>query len=92
MPKAERPDEIKMLDELIYQYYTILRSDDKKSVTLGDLMKMIELKRKLAPTGANQGEFWKMINEIRRGTSARKDGAKRGSSPKRDSTHGRKTT
>jgi len=92
MGRSERPDEIKMLDELIHQYYTILRSDEQKSVTLGDLLKMIELKRKLAPTGANQGEFWKMLDAIRSGASGKRDGVKKGGATKRRPTSGKKAT
>jgi len=33
---------------------------------VGDLIKMIELKRKLAPADSDQRKFWRMIDDIRR--------------------------
>lgn len=81
-----------MLDELISQYYEILKSDEEKSVTLGDLIKMMELKRKLAPTGANQGEFWKMLEEIRRGTLSKREKAAAGSASQKKTSVTKKRT
>lgn len=83
MTDKERPDDLKMLDDLIHQYYVILKNDEEKSVTLGDLIKMMELKRKLAPTGSNTGEFWRMLEEIRRDTLSKNGKASAGGAQKK---------
>ena len=83
MKASERPDHLKMLDDLIYQYFEKLRDDEEKSVTLGDLMKMIDLKHKLAPTGSNTGEFWRMLEKIRRDTLSKGGKAGNDESPKK---------
>lgn len=58
--------ELKVLDELITNYYKKLLKKEDESVKLGDLLKMIELKRKLAPENSEQKKFWKMLNKIRK--------------------------
>jgi hypothetical protein len=71
MPEVEQelsgfPDDLGMLDNLIRRSYKELLETKKESAKLGDLIKMIELRRKLAPGDADQQEFWKMLEQIRR--------------------------
>ena len=63
---------VEILDDLVKRYYKEL--DDKKLTTtrLGDLLKMIELKHKLAPDKSGNDEFWKMLQQIRREKLGRK--------------------
>lgn len=70
MPGAEQdlskfPDDLSMLDDLIRRYYRELLKSVKEHVKLGDFIKMIELRRKLAPGDADQKEFWRMLEQIR---------------------------
>ena len=58
-----------VLDELIVHFYQkILENIKEKSAEckLGDLLKMIELKRKLNPEGTAQKELWNILERIRR--------------------------
>ena len=58
--------ELKVLDDLISNYYKQLLKKGEEPVKLGDLLKMIELKRKLSPENSEQKKFWKMLNKIRK--------------------------
>lgn len=60
------PNDLEMLDNLIGQCYRKLLKSAKKNPKLGDLIKMIELRRKLAPGDADQKRFWQMLEKIRR--------------------------
>lgn len=68
--KEEKPvpdDPLAMLDSLIGMAYKALSEHDKEiNVTLGDFLKMLELRNKVAPVGSGQKEFWKLIERIRR--------------------------
>lgn len=63
--KKKLPDDIGMLDDLIGKLYRSLCIKLGKSGKLGDLLKMIELRRKLAPQDSAQRAFWEMMNRIR---------------------------
>ena len=69
-----------MLDELIRMFYEVLKEREGVDAKIGDFMKMIELRRKLAPGDDDQKEFWKMIDEIRR---SRSDEGKANRKPKK---------
>ena len=62
----------KMLDELIAQYYSEVIKHVEKNAKLGDLIKMIELRHKLTPGGADQKRFWKLVDDIRQGAVEKK--------------------
>ncbi len=59
------PEALRLLDDLIRRYYRELLKNLSENVKLGDFIKMIELRRKLAPADAAQKEFWKMLEKIR---------------------------
>jgi len=70
MPRAGRnsakfPDDLSMLDDLIRRYYRELLRSVEEHVKLGDFIKMIELRRKLAPSDSEQKRFWRMLERIR---------------------------
>ena len=80
----EKPRDIKILDNLIEKLYNEIEKQNILEVKLGDLLKMIEVRRKLLPGGKDQKEFWKMIDNIRRESikkpkvkSKRKTGSKK---------------
>ncbi|MFQ6008091.1 MAG: hypothetical protein ACE5K8_03980 [Candidatus Zixiibacteriota bacterium] len=59
------PNDLSMLDDLIRRCYRELLKIVEQNPKLGDFLKMIELRRKLAPSDADQKEFWKMLEQIR---------------------------
>lgn len=64
--ESEHPQDIKMLDVLIDKYYDLLKDLNEKNPKIGDFIKMIEARRKLAPVDAEQKKFWSMLEEIRK--------------------------
>ncbi len=54
-----------LLDELIQNCYEKLKGSMEANPKLGDLIKMIELRHKLAPSATAQREFWKMLDRVR---------------------------
>lgn len=68
---------VKLLDELIEKYYCELIEHVEKNAKLGDLIKMIELRHKLTPGGADQKRFWKLVDEIRQGATEKKPARKK---------------
>jgi hypothetical protein len=60
------PNDLEMLDELIKRYYKELLRSVEENAKLGDLIKMMEQRRKLAPGDSDQKRFWKMMESIRR--------------------------
>ena len=71
-----------MLDDLIRRCYGELLKSIEEHAKLGDFLKMVELRRKLAPGDSDQKQFWKMLEKIRRETLGR-DEAKRPTPKKR---------
>ena len=59
-------ESLEILDDLIKRYYERLLSDIEIKLKPGDLIKMIELRNKLAPKGEEQQKFWAMLSKIRR--------------------------
>ena len=59
-------EHIRMLDDLIRQYYDKLKDTAKNDAKLEGLLKMIDMRRKLAPGDADQDEFWKILEDIRK--------------------------
>jgi len=65
--KNEKPlTSLQMLDELIKKHYEMLKGKKIKDVKIGDFLKMIEVRRKLAPVDADQREFWSMLEKVRK--------------------------
>ena len=80
------PDNLEMLDDLIRRYYRELLKSIEENVKLGDFIKMIELRRKLAPGDSEQKRFWNMLERIRKEAlqeSAAKRPARRKKTPKK---------
>ena len=90
MPKPQAPpppDEgVELLDELIKDCYKQLKSSFDKNAKIGDFLKMIEFRRKLAPGDADQRKFWNMLDEIRKENM---DGKKKKPGRKKKTTKGR---
>ncbi|KAA3634866.1 MAG: hypothetical protein DWP97_06120 [Calditrichaeota bacterium] len=62
----DTPLELGYLDELIQKYAEkIFKKIENEQVKIGDLLKMIELKRKLSPSDSEQIKLWKMLEKIR---------------------------
>lgn len=57
-----------MLDDLIRRYYRALLEKGEEDVKIGDFIKMVELRRKLAPADSEQKKFWRMLDRIRKDT------------------------
>ena len=59
------PEDLSMLDDLIKRCYEELLKSFKENAKLGDFIKMIEMRRKLAPSDTDQKKFWNMLEKIR---------------------------
>jgi hypothetical protein len=64
--------DVGVLDNLIGTCYKQLLAETKSNAKLGDLLKMIELRRKLTPSDSAQKEFWQMLERIRKDTLPQK--------------------
>lgn len=71
-------DDMRMLGELIDKYYAQLISREIKNVKIGDFIKMIETRRKLAPMDAEQKKLWSLIEEVRKEKLGKDTGRKAG--------------
>ena len=67
---------VKIFDELIKKYYSVIFNRAEEDAKLGDLIKMVELRHKLTPGGAEQKRFWKMMDEIRQGVAEKRPAKK----------------
>lgn len=54
-----------LLDDLILKCYKAMRDQSKINAKLGDFLKMIELRRKLAPKNQEKQELWNLLRKIR---------------------------
>ena len=61
----ERSYDILILDGLISGCYEAVLQEATKNAKLGDLLKMIELRRKLTPNEEDQKKFWAMLESVR---------------------------
>ena len=68
------------LDDLIQACYEKLKNGLKTRATLGDFLKMVEMRMKLAPSESEQAEFWKMLDKVRLETLEKKEPAASSSS------------
>jgi hypothetical protein len=69
---SDGPPWEKLFDELIAKYFCEVEKHVEEKANLGDLIKMVELRHKLTPGGADQKRFWKLVDEIRQGTLDKK--------------------
>jgi hypothetical protein len=60
------PQDIALMDDLIRKCYQELLKSVTKNVKIGDFMKMIEFRRRLAPADSAQTKFWAMLDKVRR--------------------------
>lgn len=63
---VEKDKSLEVLDDLIERSYKQLLNTYIENAKIGELLKMIELRNKLAPTRTEQQEFWEHIDKIRR--------------------------
>ncbi|MCK4632642.1 MAG: hypothetical protein KAT79_05190 [candidate division Zixibacteria bacterium] len=70
---ADLPDDLALLDDLIGKCYSELVKSITKTAKLGDFIKMIELRRKLAPAESDQKKFWNMLARIHRETASKSE-------------------
>jgi len=67
MDNVEASSDLEMLDYLRNELYKTFK-EDKKKIKLTDLLKVIEMKKKLSVAGEAEKKFWQMINELREET------------------------
>jgi hypothetical protein len=67
-------EDLSMLDDLIKRCYQELLKSFKENVKLGDFIRMIEMRRKLAPSDTDQKKFWSMLEKIRQKTLGKAEG------------------
>ncbi|MBI5266895.1 MAG: hypothetical protein HY851_06645 [candidate division Zixibacteria bacterium] len=60
------PEDLTLMDELIRRYYQELLKSINENVKVGDFIKMIEFRRKLAPADSSQKKFWAMLDNVRK--------------------------
>ena len=71
--EKEKAYEIVVLDDLIGKAFKALDNEMEKNPKLGDLLKMIELRRKLLPNEEDQKQFWASLERIRQKNLADKE-------------------
>jgi hypothetical protein len=64
MAKSKRPDDLAILDDLVDIFYGAIKKNESLP-KVGDFLKVIELKQKLAVTGTGEEKFWAMVNRLR---------------------------
>ncbi len=69
--KSELTD-FEMLEALQSRLYRILEKDENLA-KIGELLKVMEMKRKLSIEGKNEKKFWEMIDKIRTDKLTRKE-------------------
>ena len=74
--RRKSPSDLEMLDRLTDMLFQGIMKNDEKS-RIGDLLKVIDMKKKLTVTGRGEKKFWDMIDTIR------KEELKKGASNKR---------
>ncbi|MEW6411651.1 MAG: hypothetical protein AB1483_04155 [Candidatus Zixiibacteriota bacterium] len=63
---GQHPVGVDVLDGLIKNYYEKLIRVKSEDIKIGDFLKMVEMRKKLMPSQADQEKFWKMLDDIRR--------------------------
>ena len=57
-------DDLQILEDVRNTLYKIFQDNPEKT-KVGDLLKVIELKKKLSVSGTGEKKFWEMINKLR---------------------------
>lgn len=65
-----------MIDELIALLHSAVVADINDHTKIGDFIKMIELRHKLAPASADQEKIWSMVDKARRKVLSQDDTVK----------------
>jgi len=60
------PQYRQVLDDLILLAFERYADSDDNSVKIGDLVRMIELRHKITPEGADQKQFWSELDKLRK--------------------------
>ncbi len=84
--KQEFQPDLESLDALISKCYNELMKAKSLKAKLGDFVKMIALRYKLAPANADQKKLWQMLEDIRR-NGLPSDKATKNAPPEAKSTH-----
>jgi len=71
MEETRTIDDLEMLEELKKKLYDTLGNKPHPS-SVGALLKVIEMKKKLSVSGKAEKRFWDMINELRQETLTKK--------------------
>ncbi|MCP4703143.1 MAG: hypothetical protein GY865_00915 [candidate division Zixibacteria bacterium] len=61
---VNKTDDLEILEDLKREIYDAIKSNEPQP-KVGDLLKVIELKRKLSVDGKGEKKFWDMVNKIR---------------------------
>ncbi len=69
---APLPNDLELLDDLIRKCCAELCKSTKMNAKLGDFIKMVELRRELAPAKSEQQKFWEMLEGVRKATLQKK--------------------
>lgn len=59
-----KTDDLDILEDLKKKIYNAIKNNEPQP-KVGDLLKVIELKRKLSVEGKGEKKFWDMVNKIR---------------------------
>jgi hypothetical protein len=89
-PANKHSDDLAMLDELIRRSFKELLASIGENVKIGDFIKMLETRHKLTPAGDDQGEFWSMLEKIRKETLSDEKEEVSGRDDSRQRSKGRK--
>lgn len=62
--EENKTDDLDILEDLKRKIYAAIKTGEPQP-KVGDLLKVIELKRKLSVEGKGEKKFWEMVNKIR---------------------------
>ena len=62
--ESDKIDDLDILEDLKRDIYNAIKNKEPQP-KVGDLLKVIELKRKLSVDGKGEKKFWAMVNKIR---------------------------
>ena len=63
-PQSKASEYIQKLEAIIDYHFEQLT--ELEQVKIGDLLKMLEIHKKLAPTSGEQKKFWEMVDQLRK--------------------------
>lgn len=85
------PNDLSLLDSLIQECYGELLKGMKENAKLGDFIRMIQLRRELAPAKADDARLWEILEGVRQRNLPTKKKWMKASSPTK-TTRNRKET